>query len=158
MFPQASNPNWVWFWWGANHPKKCLHHQTQDTRCFWKFMFAFFWKEKGANVVVYFLLSRVFSSIFCEKGSSPGQSTVRHEAPPQNRGADHAHGSRSLQKREKAWWDSDRQQPERAREGAGARQQPEHHLLSQTEEILKYSKSRTCPRFQMLSRHLNFLN
>lgn len=115
----------------------------------------------GANVVVYFLLPRVFSSIFCEKGSSPRQSTVRHEAPPQNRGADLAHGSRSLQKREEARRDSVRQQPERAREGAGARQQPEHHLLSQAEEILKYSKARTCPgamRFQMLSTHLNFLN
>lgn len=22
---QASNPNWVWLWWRAIHPKKCLH-------------------------------------------------------------------------------------------------------------------------------------
>lgn len=91
----------------------------------------------GANLFVYFLLPRVFSSIFCEKGSSTGQSTVRYEAPPQNRRADHAHGSRSLQEREEAGGTSDSQLPG-AREGAGARQQPEHHLLSQTEEILKY--------------------
>lgn len=81
---------------------------------------------------------RIFRSLLCEKGSPAGQSAVRHEAPPKNRGADPAHGPRSLQEREEAGGGTVSEQPEGAREGEGARQQPQHHLLPETEEILMF--------------------
>lgn len=83
------------------------------------------------------LSNRVFRSLLCEKGGQAGQSTVRHEAPPQNRGAHHAHRARSLQEREEAGGGSVSQQPEGTGEGEGARQQPQHYLFPETEAILK---------------------
>lgn len=79
---------------------------------------------------------RVVSSLVGEKGGQARQSAVRHEAPPQNRGAHHAHGARSLQEREEAGGGALAQQPEGARQRTGARQQPQYHLLTQAEAIL----------------------
>lgn len=82
------------------------------------------------------LHDRIFCPVQRQTGSAAGQSSFWHEAAPKNRGADPAHGPRSLQEREEGGGGAVAQQPAGAGEGARARQQPQHHLLSQTEEIL----------------------
>ncbi|KAF6734720.1 PAXIP1-associated glutamate-rich protein 1A [Oryzias melastigma] len=86
------------------------------------------------------LLFRILRPFNGEKRSPPGQSVVRHEAPPQNRGAHQTHGEGLLQEREKAGGGALPKQSERAGQGEGARQQPQHHFLTTAEEILKLHK------------------
>lgn len=89
---------------------------------------------------------RVFRPLLRKARSSPGQGAVGHEAPPENRGAHFAHGAGPLQEREEAGGSAFPEQPEGAREGAGERQQPQHHLFPETEEVLMDSLMRTWTR------------
>lgn len=95
---------------------------------------------------VFTLFSRVFSSLLHKEGSTPGQSFVRHEAPQKDRGAHLAYGPRSLQEREETGGGPFSKQPEGAGQGEGARQQPQHHLLPETEEILKVFRNQDLPQ------------
>lgn len=109
--------------------------------------FVFHWRDNEDDLYTqgfkYNLMSiwsllhgRIFCPVQCQTGSPAGQSSVWHEAAPKNWGTDHAYGPRSLQKRQEGGGGAVSQQPAGAGEGAGARQQPQHHLLSKTEEIL----------------------